>query len=159
MGEPSDESIAILARALSFALGRANRRMLAAGEGLGQGHLNALATVYRVGSIRPGDLAQREFVSAPTMTRTLRELEDRGLVTRTDDPVDGRSILISITEEGEHEVLLRRSTRADILAGLIRRLEVDDQRALAAALPAIEHLGSIGLDEPPADSASKPARA
>jgi len=158
MAEPTDDSIAVLARALSFALGRANRRMLAAGEGLGPGHLNALATVYRVGSIRPGDLAQREFVSAPTMTRTLRELEDRGLVTRTDDPGDGRSILISITEEGEHEVLRRRSARADILAGLIRRLDRDDQQALAAALPALEHLGSIDLDEPPADGSSRPPR-
>jgi len=158
MAEPTDESIAVLARALSFALGRANRRMLAAGEGLGQGHLNALATVYRVGSIRPGDLAQREFVSAPTMTRTLRELEDRGLVSRTDDPGDGRSILISITEEGEHEVLLRRSARADILAGLIGRLDPEDQRALAAALPALEHLGSIDLDEPPVSGASQASR-
>ncbi len=148
MAEPTDESIATLARALSFAIGRANRRMLAAGEGLGQGHLNALATIYRVGTIRPGDLAQREFVSAPTMTRTLRELEDRGLVSRTDDPADGRSILIAITEEGEHEVLRARSARADILAGLIARLDVEDQRALRAALPAIEHLGSVDLDGP-----------
>jgi DNA-binding MarR family transcriptional regulator len=148
MTEPIDESIPALARALSFAIGRANRRMLGAGEGLGQGQLAALATIYRVGSIRPGDLAQREFVSAPTMTRTLRELEDRGLVRRADDPGDGRSILISITAEGEHEVLRRRSARADILAGLIDRLEADDQRALGAALPALEHLGSIDLDEP-----------
>ncbi|MGN6326088.1 MarR family winged helix-turn-helix transcriptional regulator [Pseudolysinimonas sp.] len=148
MAEPVDDSTAALARALSFAIGRANRRMLAAGEGLGQGHLNALATIFRVGSIRPGDLAQREFVSAPTMTRTLRDLEDRGLVSRTDDPVDGRSILISITPEGEHEVLRRRSARADILAGLIDRLDRSDRQALEAALPALEHLGSVDLDGP-----------
>jgi DNA-binding MarR family transcriptional regulator len=148
MAEPTDDSIAALARALSFAIGRANRRMLAAGEGLGQGHLNALATIYRVGSIRPGDLAQREFVSAPTMTRTLRELEDRGLVSRTDDPADGRSILITITEEGELEVLQRRSARADILAGLIVQLDTDDQRALASALPALEHLATLDADGP-----------
>jgi MarR family. len=78
-------SIAELSRGLSFAIGRANRRMLAAGQGLGQGHLNALATVFRVGPIRPGDLAQREFVSAPTMTRTLRDLEK----TRTGEPGAG----------------------------------------------------------------------
>lgn len=148
MTETSDASIAPLARALSFAIGRANRRMLAAGEGLGQGHLNALATVYRVGSIRPGDLAQREFVSAPTMTRTLRELEDRGLVTRADDPADGRSILIAITGRGEHEILRARSARADILAGLIERLSEEERVALEAALPALEHLATLGTDGP-----------
>jgi DNA-binding MarR family transcriptional regulator len=133
-----------LARALSFAIGRANRRMLAATEALGQGQLNALATVLRLGAVRPGDLAQREFVSAPTMTRTLRELEDRGLVSRVDDPADGRSILVSATDDGEHEVLRARSARADILAGLIEQLEPADRQALEAALPALEHLATLG---------------
>ncbi|GMA97003.1 hypothetical protein GCM10025881_38270 [Pseudolysinimonas kribbensis] len=122
--------------------------MLAAGEGLGQGHLNALATVFRVGPIRPGDLAQREFVSAPTMTRTLRDLEDRGLVTRTGNPDDRRSILVSVTAEGEHEVLRARSARADILAGLIARLDPADRAALQTALPALEHLATLGTDDP-----------
>ena len=148
MAEPTDVEVAELARALSFAIGRANRRMLAAGEGLGQGHLNALATIFRAGPIRPGDLAQREFVSAPTMTRTLRDLEARGLVHRSDDPDDGRSILVAVTDEGEHEVLRARSARADILASLIAKLDPEDQRALAAALPALEHLGSVDLEGP-----------
>ncbi|GAA2085092.1 hypothetical protein GCM10009840_22620 [Pseudolysinimonas kribbensis] len=148
MATPPDETSAALARSLSFAIGRANRRMLAAGEGLGQGHLNALATVFRVGPIRPGDLAQREFVSAPTMTRTLRDLEDRGLVTRTGNPDDRRSILVSVTAEGEHEVLRARSARADILAGLIARLDPADRAALQTALPALEHLATLGTDDP-----------
>lgn len=148
MATPPDEPTAALARSLSFAIGRANRRMLAAGEGLGQGHLNALATVFRVGPIRPGDLAQREFVSAPTMTRTLRDLEDRGLVSRSGNPDDRRSILVSVTAEGEHEVLRARSARADILAGLIERLDPADRAALEAALPALEHLATLGTDDP-----------
>ena len=148
MADRTDEAITDLARALSFAIGRANRRMLAAGEGLGQGHLNALATVFRVGSIRPGDLAQREFVSAPTMTRTLRELEERGLVSRIGDPDDRRSVIITVTEQGEHEVLRARSARADILAGLIAKLGPADQRALTEALPALEHLATLDAEGP-----------
>jgi DNA-binding MarR family transcriptional regulator len=148
MADRTDEAITDLARALSFAIGRANRRMLAAGEGLGQGHLNALATVFRVGSIRPGDLAQREFVSAPTMTRTLRELEERGLVSRIGDPDDRRSVIITVTEKGEHEVLRARSARADILAGLIAKLGPADQRALTEALPALEHLATLDAEGP-----------
>jgi DNA-binding MarR family transcriptional regulator len=146
MAEPTDSSIAELARSLSFAIGRANRRMLAAGQGLGPGHLGALSTIHRVGPIRPGDLAQREFVSAPTMTRTLRDLEDRGFVTRADDPDDRRSILVRVTEEGEHEILRARSTRAEILAELIGQLGPADQRALADALPALEHLATLNAE-------------
>ncbi len=145
MAEPIDDADA-LARRLAFAIGRAHRRLLAAGEGLGHGHLSALSTAYQVGAIRPGDLAQREFVSAPTMTRTLRDLEDRGLVTRTPDPDDGRSILITVTGQGENEVLSARSARADIFARIIRRLTPADQEALAGALPALERLATLESD-------------
>jgi DNA-binding MarR family transcriptional regulator len=145
--EPS--TIADLSRSLAFAVGRANRRMLAAGKGLGQGHLGALATMYRVGPIRPGDLAQREFVSAPTMTRTLRDLEKLGLVSRQPDSTDGRSILVSVTDEGEHEVLRARSTRAELLAGLLEKLDRSEVEALRDALPALERLATIGTSGDP----------
>jgi len=148
MSEPEPSSIEELSRGLSFAIGRANRRMLAAGKGLGQGHLNALASIYRVGPIRPGDLAQREFVSAPTMTRTLRDLEKLGLVSRIADVSDGRSILVSVTEAGEHEVLSARSARADLLAELLLQLDKDDVAALRDALAALERLATIGTDRP-----------
>lgn len=141
-------TIAELSRGLSFAIGRANRRMLAAGKGLGQGHLNALATIYRVGPIRPGELAQREFVSAPTMTRTLRELEMLGLVSREPDARDGRSILVSVTEAGEHEVLRARSARAELLADLLEKLDRDEVAALRDALGALERLATIETDRP-----------
>ena len=142
--EPS--SIDELSRGLSFAIGRANRRMLAAGQGLGQGHLNALATIFRSGPLRPGDLAQREFVSAPTMTRTLRDLERLGLVSRRPDASDGRSILVSVTPEGEHEVLRARSARAELLAELLAKLEPDQVATLRDALPALERLATIDPD-------------
>lgn len=142
--EPS--TISELSRGLSFAIGRANRRMLAAGKGLGQGHLNALATIFRSGPIRPGDLAQREFVSAPTMTRTLRDLEKLGLVSRMPDATDGRSILVSVTEQGEHEVLRARSTRAELLAELLEKLQPDQVARLRDALPALEQLAEIDAD-------------
>lgn len=148
MPDPEASTIEELSRGLSFAIGRANRRMLAAGKGLGQGHLNALATMYRVGPIRPGDLAQREFVSAPTMTRTLRDLEKLGLVSRQPDASDGRSILVSVTQQGEHEVLRARSTRAELLARLLGQLGNDDVAALRDALAALERLATIDTDKP-----------
>ena len=146
MPEPEPSTTAELSRGLSFAIGRANRRMLAAGQGLGQGHLNALATIFRSGPIRPGDLAQREFVSAPTMTRTLRDLEKLGLVTRQPDASDGRSILVSVTADGEHEVLRARSARGELLAELLAKLEPDQVATLRDALPALERLATIDPD-------------
>lgn len=148
MADQEPSTTAELSRALSFAIGRANRRMLAATKGLGQGHLSALATMFRVGPIRPGDLAQREFVSAPTMTRTLRDLERLGLVSRRPDASDGRSILVSVTDSGEHEVLRARSTRAELLAELLDGLSPDEVHSLRDAVAALERLATIGVAEP-----------
>ena len=146
MSAPEALTLAELARELSFAVGRTNRRMLAAAEGLGQGHLSALATVYRSGPIRPGTLAQREFVSAPTMTRTLHDLERRGLVHREADARDGRSILVSVTEAGEHQVLRARSHRAELLAQLLARLDPHEVDTLRDALGALERLATVETD-------------
>lgn len=62
------------------------------------------------GPLTPGELAEAEKVSAPSMTRTLNCLVDRQLVERTDHPTDGRSKLLSITPEGR--AALKRVRRA-----------------------------------------------
>jgi len=80
------------------------------------------------------------------MTRTLRDLEKLGLVSRQPDARDGRSILVSVTPEGEHEVLRARSTRAELLAELLTQLEREQVAALRDALPALERLATIDAD-------------
>lgn len=62
------------------------------------------------GPLTPGELAEVEKVSAPSMTRTTNCLVERGLVERTDHPTDGRSKLLSLTDEGR--AATRRVQRA-----------------------------------------------
>ena len=134
---------------LAFVAGRLNRRIRAAGGGLSHGLLSALATVQKYGPIRLADLAQQEFVSAPSTTRLIAELEKRGFVSRTVDPDDGRAFLIEITAAGESEVLRARSARAEMVEQLLNALSPEQFAALAAAIPALER--AVELDElPPA---------
>ncbi|MGC3955150.1 MAG: MarR family transcriptional regulator [Propionicimonas sp.] len=58
----------------------------------------------------PGELAELEKVSAPSMTRTTNCLVELGLIERTDHPTDGRSKVLSITDEGR--AVARRVQRA-----------------------------------------------
>ena len=51
-------------------------------------------------ALTPREIAEIECVSPPSMTRTVAGLVERGLVTRTDDPLDGRQVFISLTAEG-----------------------------------------------------------
>lgn len=142
MPDPTD-SIARLAAPLALLIGRINRRMRPAGRALGHSHLSALASVLLSGPIRLGDLAIREFVSPPAMTKTVSGLESRGLVVRRPDPSDGRSVLLEITPAGEDLVLRARSERAAILAELVAELDPRDRAALTEALPALERLAGI----------------
>jgi DNA-binding MarR family transcriptional regulator len=53
-----------------------------------------------------GDLAELLDLSTGAMTNRLDGLEERGLITRERDASDRRSVLVSLTTEGE-EVLIR----------------------------------------------------
>lgn len=48
----------------------------------------------------PGALAIRERVRPPSMTRVVASLAELGLVARTAHPVDGRQVLVSVSDAG-----------------------------------------------------------
>lgn len=81
----------------------------------------------------PGELAEIERVSAPSMTRTVAGLVERGLVARTDDPQDRRQVIISLTKEGAallKEIRRRRDAWMSVRVG---HLSPEDQEVLRQA--------------------------
>src|SRR6478609_1289905 len=80
---------------LALAVGRLNRRIRSSTGGLSHGQLSALSTIVRNGPLRPSELAAIEVAAAPTITRIVAELETRGLVERTPDPQDRRSLFVT----------------------------------------------------------------
>jgi DNA-binding MarR family transcriptional regulator len=52
------------------------------------------------GAIRLSDLAQRMQLDASTVSRHARQLEERGLISRTTDPEDRRASRVEISELG-----------------------------------------------------------
>ncbi|MEP6843503.1 MAG: MarR family transcriptional regulator [Pseudolysinimonas sp.] len=128
------------AERLAFVVGRLNRRMQTATGGLSHALLSALATIAKCGPLRLSDLAQLEGVSAPTMTRTVTELESRGYLVRAADPVDGRAVLIAAADAGTAAILRARATRAKVVSELLANLDEQDAAAISAALPALETL-------------------
>ena len=128
------------AERLALVMGRLNRRLQAATGGLSHGLLSAMAVIAKHGPLRLSDLAQLEGVSAPSMTRTVAELEARGYVVRSSDPVDGRAVLIAAADAGTAAILDARTTRAQLVSELLATLDKVDAAAIAAALPALERL-------------------
>jgi DNA-binding MarR family transcriptional regulator len=116
-----------------------------------------LATLDRSGPCRLTALAVSEGVTQPAMTQLIGRLADSGLVERLTDPADGRVVHVQLTAQGQELVASRREARAQRLSGLLATLSPADQRALAAALPAMRALAGAHQRELDA-AASSPAR-
>jgi DNA-binding MarR family transcriptional regulator len=121
-------------------LSRLLRRIGASSSELGHGAVSALFTLVLHRSMRLGDLAAKEGVAPPTLSRIVASLVDGGYVVRTPDPNDGRASLVTPTEEGERVASGLYSTRLRELQRRVDRLPPDQVRLLLAALPALENL-------------------
>jgi DNA-binding MarR family transcriptional regulator len=92
-----------------------------------------LAVLERDGAKTPRELAAFERVQPPSMTRTLAGLVERGLVTRTEHPEDGRQVLVAVTEAGRAVVRETRRRRDAWLARRLAELDPAERATLAAA--------------------------
>jgi DNA-binding MarR family transcriptional regulator len=136
----TDEQTELAAR-LRLVVGRLHRRIRIDGrESIPPLQLSALATVEQHGPLRLSELARREAVTAPTMSRVLAALDDHGLVIRTPDPSDARGVRIVLSEEGAARLAEVRSHRTALVARRLARLGDEQRERIAAALPALEAL-------------------
>jgi len=103
---------------------------------------SALVTIEMHGPMRIGDLAEREGVSAPTATRLVASLEERGLVQRETDSSDRRSSYVSVTPAGAEQLDWARKVRTAKLAQRLATLADDDIRRLLDVLPLLEALAA-----------------
>ncbi len=130
---------------LYVAVGRLVRVLRRTGTAeVSPGAFSALATLSAAGPLRPGDLAVREGVAAPTMTRIVAGLQESGYVRRAPDPQDGRAVLVDLTDAGAGLLVGERSTRSAELRKRVDALPEADRIALVAALAALEQLGRDG---------------
>jgi DNA-binding MarR family transcriptional regulator len=85
--------------------------------------LHRLATV---GPTRPTELAADVTLDLSTVSRHVRSLQDAGLVTRHDDPHDGRSCLVSLTDSGDAVLVEALRRRQQHLATALSTWDPDD---------------------------------
>jgi DNA-binding MarR family transcriptional regulator len=100
----------------------------------------ALATIERHGPLTPSELAEIERIKRPTATRTLRALEQAGLLGRAADPADGRSCLVSVNAEGRERLRRLRGRKNAYLARRMRELPGEDVETLERAAEILEAL-------------------
>ena len=110
-------------------------------EGMLPGAYKVLTTISRVGSATLSELTEILFIDKGQMSRTIRELDERGLIERDPDPSDGRSMRISLSEFGAHRLALTRGEKEHELRNAMERWTVSDIVRFSELLHAL----SLGL--------------
>jgi DNA-binding MarR family transcriptional regulator len=106
---------------------------------------DVLSALRRAGApfqLSPKQLLQQTLVSSGTMTNRIDRLVDRRFVRRESDPDDGRSILVTLTDDGRIRVDAAITRLVDVEAELLRPLPRAERERLAALLRKL----SLGFD-------------
>ncbi len=109
-------------------------------DGVTGPRLSALAVIVYGGASSASELATRERVAKPTMTRLVDGLEREGLVRRRPDAGDRRVVRIEATARGRSLLERGRSRRIRNLAGELAALETPEIEKLSEAVEVLERL-------------------
>lgn len=89
------------------------------------------------GPLTPGELAEIERVTAPSMTKTINHLAEAGLVERRPHPDDGRQVLISRTPAGDDLFDRVAGQRDTWMSGQLSELSDAERAELRRVLPVL----------------------
>lgn len=87
-----------------------------------------------------GQLAARERVQPPTMTRIVNLLEESGLVSRRAADDDRRTVRVALTEQGLALVRSGRLHRDEWLAERLASLSPAERDVLRSAIPLLDRM-------------------
>ena len=128
-------------RSLPIALLRAREALMAhfrpllAAHDLTEQQWRVIRVLGERGTLDASEVADRAFILAPSLTRIIRTLEERGLILRERGEADGRRVMLSLTQEGlriieevapeSRQIYASLEARfgADWIADLLDRLE------------------------------------
>jgi DNA-binding MarR family transcriptional regulator len=120
-----------LASRLRLAVVRLNRRLRAQRVG---------STLHKCGALTPGQLAAKEGVQPPSMTRVIAALEELKFVERRPHPTDGRQAIVELSESGLAYVQKAISVREAWLDRQLAELGDEEREVLSKAAEIIDRM-------------------
>ncbi|MGM1064013.1 MarR family winged helix-turn-helix transcriptional regulator [Saccharothrix sp. Mg75] len=131
-----------LASRLRLAVVRLNRRLRAqrVNSAISLTQVSALSTLHKCGPLTPGELAAKEGVQPPSMTRVIAALEEYGFATRRPHPTDGRQAIVELSEAGLSYIDEEVSAREAWLDVRLAELTPEERDVLSRASSIIDRM-------------------
>jgi DNA-binding MarR family transcriptional regulator len=144
---PSDLDLEMVAR-FRVAIARVGRQLRQqAGAGLSPTLHSMLVTIAIHGPLSLSELAAREQVAPPTVTKVLAKLDEQGLVAKERGPSDRRVTLVSLTEAGAARLEESRTRRTAWLVQRLVELGACDRKRLTDAVELLEAIVQADIDD------------
>lgn len=105
--------------------------------GMLPGAYKTLTTIARCEQVTASTLAERMLMDKGQVSRSVRELEDLGLVERSPDPRDGRSSLLRLTDVGAERLAAARLPQEGMLLQTLQDWSIADIGNLSRLLHAL----------------------
>lgn len=116
-------------------------RAEAVSPGLQPGAYQTLTCVIANERIQPGAVAESMMTDKSTVSRLLRQLEDRGLVRREADEKDRRIVHILPTEAAIDRVKEVRAREHELLYKGLLQWDIEEIRSFTTLLTKLEEIG------------------
>jgi DNA-binding MarR family transcriptional regulator len=131
LDEPESAEDALMS--LMMALGR-KMRQRQPGDAVDYSAFPILKALSIHGPMRLSNIAQTIGLDASTVSRHVRQLEDRGLLDRSDDPDDRRASRVAVSEQGHACLAEGYRARRHVLSAALGDWTDDEREALRGTL-------------------------
>ena len=126
---PAPETAEDALMSLMMALGR-RMRQRQPGDVIDYSAFPLLKLLSHQGPMRVSAMAQVLGLDASTVSRHAKQLEDRGLLERTEDPDDGRASRVTVSEHGNTCLTQAFETRRHVISSALDGFSDDERETL-----------------------------
>jgi DNA-binding MarR family transcriptional regulator len=107
---------------------------------VGNSQMSVIGLLSSHGSLTLTELSELERITPPSMTRTVSQLVDDGLVARTPSAEDGRKVLLELTDRGRELAAETRRRRDAWFSHRLEELTAEERAQLRDAVPVLRKL-------------------
>ncbi|MGX7677424.1 MarR family winged helix-turn-helix transcriptional regulator [Jatrophihabitans sp. DSM 45814] len=138
MSQQSSDTASVLLALRKLLLGTEHhRRSLAKTMGVGTIELAVMGHLHESGELTPKDIGDRLGVTTGSTTAILDRIEQAGYLVRKPNPYDRRSVILSLTPNGELAIAAAIETQAAQLTAALAGTGYENLEGMATALNAV----------------------
>lgn len=102
--------------------------------GISQSRLELLTLLYHADEISQSDLQKKVNIDSAAVSRHLKQLEAKGMVSRRRKPEDNRITLVRLTDQGRKRIESSKKEKERFMKEMLANVSAEERRVLIDVL-------------------------